>query len=135
MNALAKSPVRDVSGRRLLLSAVLFFVGYVLALAAAEMRDLPQAARVVMALLPVAVFVWILLQIVAGIRQLDELERRIQLEALAVAYPCALVLMMMLGVLQRVIYLSPQDWSYRHLWPFFVLFYLGGLALARRRYQ
>ncbi|HEY7617461.1 MAG TPA: hypothetical protein VH744_11705, partial [Terriglobales bacterium] len=100
MNALAKSPVRDVSGRRLLLSAVLFFVGYVLALAAAEMRDLPQAARVVMALLPVAVFVWILLQIVAGIRQLDELERRIQLEALAVAYPCALVLMMMLGVLQ-----------------------------------
>jgi hypothetical protein len=135
MNALAKSPVRDVSGRRLLLSAVLFFVGYVLALAAAEMRDLPQAARVVMALLPVAVFVWILLQIVAGIRQLDELERRIQLEALAVAYPCALVLMMMLGVLQRVIYLSPQDWSYRHVWPFFVLFYLGGLALARRRYQ
>jgi hypothetical protein len=115
MNALAKSPVRDISGRRLLLSAVLFFVGYVLALAAAEMRDLPQAARVVMALLPVAVFVWILLQIVAGIRQLDELERRIQLEALAVAYPCALVLMMMLGVLQRVVYLSPHDWSYRHV--------------------
>jgi hypothetical protein len=85
MNALAKSPVRDVAGRRLFLSAVLFFVGYVMALAAAGMTHLPQAARVVMALVPVVVFVWLLLQIVGGIRQLDELERRIQLEALAVA--------------------------------------------------
>lgn len=126
---------KDTSGRRLLLSGILFFVGYVLALAAAEMTHLPQAARIAMALLPIAAFIWILLQIVAGIRQLDELERRIQLEALAVAYPCSLVLMMMLGVLQRVVYLSPHDWSYRHVWPFFVLFYLGGLALARRRYQ
>lgn len=126
---------KDASGRRLLLSGILFFVGYVLALAAAEMTQLPQAARIAMALVPIAAFIWLLWQLVAGIRQLDELERRIQLEALAVAYPCALVLMMMLGVLQRVVVLSPHDWSYRHVWPFFVLFYLGGLALARRRYS
>jgi hypothetical protein len=28
-----------------------------------------------------------------------------------------------------------DDWSYRHVWAFLPAFYLGGLALARRRYQ
>lgn len=130
-----KTATATSSGRQLLLAGILFFVGYILALTAAEKTDLPQALRLGMALAPIAVFVWLLTLLVAGIRELDELERRIQLEALAVAFPCALVLVMLLGVLQRVVYLSPHDWSFRHVWPFFVIFYLGGLALAKRRYQ
>jgi hypothetical protein len=30
--------------------------------------------------------------------------------------------------------LSPQDWSYRHVWFFLPLFYFVGLGIARRKY-
>ena len=67
--------------------------------------------------------------------QADELQRRIQLEALGFAYPLALLLLMTLGLLQLVIDLDPADWSYRHVWQFIVVFYLVGMGLATRRYQ
>lgn len=66
---------------------------------------------------------------------MDELERRIQLEALAFAYPLALLLLMTLGLLEFVVELNPNDWSYRHVWQFTVVFYLFGVVMAKRRYQ
>jgi len=30
--------------------------------------------------------------------------------------------------------LSFEDWSYNHVWPWFTLFYLMGVGLARKRY-
>ena len=91
--------------------------------------------RVFVALIPVVPFVIVLWLIIRGVREMDELERRIQLEALAVAFPLTFLLLMTLGLLELAIKLNPQDWSYRHLWPFMFVFYLVGLMMARRRYQ
>ncbi len=91
--------------------------------------------RVVVALFPVIPFVILLWMIIRGISQMDELERRIQLEALAVAFPLTFLMLMTLGLLELAIRLKPEDWSYRHLWPFMFIFYLFGLIRARRRYQ
>jgi hypothetical protein len=66
---------------------------------------------------------------------MDELEQRIHLEALAVAFPLALILLMTLGLLELATKLPPEDFSYRHVWAFLPIFYFGGLALARRRYR
>jgi hypothetical protein len=66
---------------------------------------------------------------------MDELQRRIQLEALAFAYPLTLLLLMTLGLLQLVMDLNPADWSYRHVWQFVIVFYLFGVGLSVRRYQ
>jgi hypothetical protein len=86
------------------------------------------------ALLPVAPFALFLLALSRGIRKLDELERRIQLEALALAFPLAMLLLMALGLLELAVPLSRDDWSYRHVWAMLPILYYGGLALARRRY-
>jgi drug/metabolite transporter (DMT)-like permease len=91
--------------------------------------------RVFVAIAPIIPFAFLLLGIIRGIRQMDELERRIQLEALGVAFPLTFLLLMTLGLLELAIRLKPEDWSYRHLWPFMVVFYLIGLILAKRRYQ
>jgi hypothetical protein len=82
--------------------------------------------------LPTALFLWL---VVAGIRSLDELARRVHLEALAIAYPLAILLLWTLGLLQLAVQLSPDDWSYRHVWVYLPLFYFVGLAVAWRRYQ
>jgi hypothetical protein len=90
---------------------------------------------VLVAVIPVIPFAVFLLLFIRSIRSADEMERRIHLEALAVAFPLAVLLMMILGLLQLAVDLSMDDWSYRHLWPIVVIFYLLGLTLARRRYQ
>ncbi len=91
--------------------------------------------RVSVALLPIPFFVLFLLVFIRTIRSMDELERRIHLESLAVAFPLVMVLLMVLGLLQRAIELPFEDWSYAHVWAYLPLFYLVGLAIAKRRYR
>jgi hypothetical protein len=122
-------PARSVGVSALVL-LVLFFAARLML----EWTTLPTAVRVVIALLPLMAFVWFLWAFIRQITEADELERRIQLEALAVAFPSTLILVMTLGLLQLAIPLSPDDWSYRHIWPFLYVFYLVGLTRARRRY-
>jgi hypothetical protein len=99
-----------------------------------ELPNLPPAVRVAIALVPLPPFLWLLWAFIREVRDADELERRIQLEALAIAFPLTLVLIMTLGLLQIAVPLSPDDWSYRHIWPLIYVFYLAGLTSARRRY-
>ena len=97
--------------------------------------ELSGNARLAIALIPMPAFAAFLVQFIRALRTADELERRIQLEALAVAFPLGLVMLTTLGLVQRAIDLPFEDWSYNHIWPQFILFYLFGLFLARRRYS
>ena len=81
---------------------------------------------------PTVLFLWF---VVSAIRGLDELHRRVHLEALAIAYPLAILLLVTLGFLQLAIDLPAEDWSYRHVWIYLPCFYFIGLALAWRRYR
>jgi len=93
------------------------------------------AVRVAVALLPIPFFAGALWRFIGFLRAADEFERRIHLEALAVAFPLTMLLLMILALLQRAVTLKFEDWSYAHVWYYLPIFYLGGLALARRRYQ
>jgi hypothetical protein len=117
------------------LSAGLWLALFFVARFALEADSLATSTRVLVALLPLPAFAWFLWAFVHGVGEGDELERRIQLEALAVAFPLTILLVMTLGLLQIAVPLSEDDWSYRHIWPFIYVFYLFGLLRARRRYQ
>lgn len=90
--------------------------------------------KTVIALLPLIPAVLIVWTFVKDIRNADELERRLHLEALAIAFPVTVILLMGLGLLELVIDLNPNDWSYRHIWPYVMMFWLFGYFQARHRY-
>jgi len=96
---------------------------------------MPDDRRLALAFVPTPVFAAFLWRFIQGIRSADELERRIQLEALAVAFPLGVLLLTTLGLAQRAVDLKFEDWSYNHIWPWFTFFYLLGNAIARRRYS
>ena len=123
------------SERRMGLSAGLWLALFFIARGMLEMSDLSVGVRVSLALLPVPAFAWFLWEFTQMVSHADELERRIQLEALALAFPLTLLLLMTLGLLQVAIELNMDDWSYRHIWPIVYVFYVAGLMRARRRYQ
>jgi hypothetical protein len=93
-----------------------------------------SGARVTLAFLPTPIFAFALVRFIREMQMADELERRIQLEALALAFPLGLLLLTTLGLVQRAVTLRFEDWSYNHVWPMFALFYLAGLMVARKRY-
>ena len=67
-------------------------------------------------------------------RQVDEMERRVQLEAFSTAFSLTILLVATLALAQRAGFAKFEDFSYAHLVPMLFMFYLGGLVLARRRY-
>ena len=118
-----------------LLGAVAWFVVYVIARAVLEHDGLSNTVRVLVALAPVIPFALFLSAMIRGVAAMDELERRIHLEALAVAFPLTVLGLMVLGLLELAITLNPDDWSYRHVWQLTPLVYFAGLVRARLRYR
>lgn len=118
-----------------LLSSGFFVLAYLVARIVLKQEELGELVRVLAALLPVLPFTWMLLEFIKGIQGMDELEKRIQLEALVVAFPLTLILLMTLGLLEIAITLPAEDLRYRHVWAMLPLFYFLGLAFAKRRYQ
>lgn len=91
--------------------------------------------RVVVAIVPVPIFAVFLVIFIRGIRDMDELQRRIQLEALAIAFPLAMLLIMTLALLQRAIDLPLRNFSFADVWYYLPIFYCCGVIIASKRYQ
>lgn len=131
----APTPTPQSRGdRTLLVVGVAWLLAYAVARGVLERPALPASARLAAALLPVPLFAAFLVRFVRSLRGADELERRIHLEALAVAFPLTILLLQTLGLLERAVGLKFEDWSYGHVWAYLPLFYLLGLAVSRRRY-
>ena len=122
-------------GSRAAWSAAITLTLFFAARFALELGGLSTVLRIAIALVPLPAFVWFLWEFVRRVNDGDELERRVQLEALAVAFPLTLILVMMLGLMQIAVPLPPEDWSYRHIWPLLYVFYMVGILRARRRYE
>lgn len=114
---------------------VAFGIIYVAAIAALRFIAMPRAAQTVVALAPLPVFAFYLARWLRAMRRLDELQRLIQLEALAIAFPLTLLLILALGLLQMVEALPVRLADYIRLWPVVFWLYFVGLFLARKRYR
>ena len=133
---MTKQENKGPNGRLVLALLVAWLVSYfAVRLTLEATLQLPGEARLAMAFIPTPLFALFLWNFIKSIRAADELERRIQLEALAIAFPLALVLITTLGLAQRAVALNFQDWSYNHVWPMLAVFYLAGVTIARKRYS
>jgi len=130
-----KASAPSDSGRRFYAAAAAAILTYFGARLVLEMHQLPVAWRLIVALVPVPFFAWLLYELVRGARGLDEMQRRIQLEAVAIAYPLVVMLLMTLGLVELVVPLNRDDWSYRHVWQMQGIIYCIGLYTAKRRYE
>jgi len=98
-------------------------------------RDLPRGApwKLALALAQAGASTVIVLMMVRGIRKLDELQRRIQLEALAAAFAGTAILVTAWGFLE--IAGAPEVRWGLWIWPAMTVMWTGGLLVARRRYR
>jgi hypothetical protein len=126
---------KRIYGTRLLVRGLLWVSIYLLSRGLLELPVENVALRIAISLLPTPFFIWYLVTWVKGVSEMDELERRIELEALGFAFPAAVVVLMTLGLLDVAITLPPDDFSLRHAWAMMPMLYYIGLWRAKRRYQ
>jgi hypothetical protein len=133
--AQAIEQTRRIYGTRLLVRGLLWISIYMISRGLLELDAVAPAARIAIALLPTPFFVYYLWTWMKGVSEMDELERRIELEALGFAFPAAVVLLMTIGLLDIAVTLDPSDFSLRHTWLMLPLLYYIGLWRAQRRYR
>jgi hypothetical protein len=121
--------------RRTIVLAIVWIAAYFAARAFLEGGALPAWQRVTVAVLPVPIFAALLLSYLGMFRTMDELERRIHLEALAIAFSLGVLLLTTLALLQRAVALPFEDWSYAHVWYFLPIFYFSAVGLVAGRYH
>ena len=114
-----------------LIAAAAWMLSYFLARALLESSKLAVPARILAALLPILPFAAFLYLVVKDQRGMDELQLRVQMEALAIAFPLSMIFLMVFGLIGQALDLTLE----RHVWFYLPMFYFAGLALAWRRYQ
>lgn len=108
---------------------------YTICLLIIKRVDLPVKTGIGIALVPVLFFLIFLVFLIREVASMDELQRKIQTEAVVTAFLLGLLLLMTLGMLDRVVTLDRNDWGYLDLVPFMGLFYAIGWWIARRKYS
>ena len=94
---------------------------------------LAPSGRLALGLIPVVLWGTTIALLVRASRRLDELQRRIQLEALAIAFPAAMMLGMAVEYAQKAG--CARGLGVGDVWPAMFLLYVPALALAHWRYR
>jgi hypothetical protein len=113
-----------------LLLATAIDIGAFLALGRIE---LGSAARTGVALLPLPGNIALIVLILRGIRRLDEFQKRVQFEAVTVAFLSTGVAVFVYGYLQKAHAVGPLNMVL--VWAFMLLFYAVGYFIAVNHYK
>ena len=114
------------------LSLVLIAYAVCLVVALGVLHDHPHASwRPAIALLPMVPALFVPFVVLQKIRAMDEMQRRIQFEALGFSFAASAVVTFGYGLLENA-GLRQLNWTF--VWPVMGTFWILGLLLARRRY-
>jgi hypothetical protein len=95
--------------------------------------ELSSVLRFLVAALPAPVFLWFIITELRWIRTLDEFQRRVMVEALAIAFPGAILLAVTVDALQKGGFVA--GWSVGDVWPYMALLFVPALRYTLRRYD
>ena len=112
------------------LAATAIDIGAYLAL---ERGDFGQTARTILALAPLPGNVILIVLVLSGIRMLDEFQKRVQLEAVALAFLASTVALFVYGYLQKAHLVGPLPGGLA--WAGMWLLYGLGYATSVRHYR
>ena len=127
-------PNKHVS-ERVLIYAILWCICYIGSLFAIKTLSLSIAVNTLLTLISVLAFSVFIYKYYRSIFFMDEVQIKMQMEAIVFAFSMGLLLISTLGLLDLYIKLNANDWNYRFLVPIFILFYFTGLIIAKRKYR
>jgi NAD/NADP transhydrogenase beta subunit len=119
---------------RVLVYAIIWCLSYVGSIFAMKSLELPLEAGIALTIITVLAFATLIYKYYKSIYFMDEVHIKVQMEAVVIAFSLGLLLILTLGLLELFVKLNNEDWSYRHLVPYFFIFYFIGLFFSKRKY-
>jgi hypothetical protein len=95
-------PFTTPGPRRILIAGVAWMLAYIAVRFLLESGEFHHPWDLLVALVPIPVFLWFGAVVRVALTEADELQRRIHLEALALAFPATVVLLMTLGLIDSL---------------------------------
>jgi hypothetical protein len=139
MNTSSASESSCGLGPRAWLPPLLWGLGAGFAAAAATvlfvLTKLPLPLRAVAAVLPLLPSLGYIFCIVRMLRRVDELQRRIQLEAIGFAFAATVIVAMLVDLLEQAKIVPAIHWGWAGLWTAMALLWALGNVIASRRYR
>lgn len=120
---------------RVIVYAIIWCLSYIGSLFALKSFELSLEAGIVLTLITVVAFALFIYKYYRSIFFMDEVQIKVQMEAVVIAFSLALLLIITLGLLDLFITLNKEDWGYRHLVPYFAVFYFIGIFISKRKYN
>lgn len=95
-----------------------------------------MASGVMISFIPSITFIVFIKSFIKNINLMDEVEKRIQLEAAVWAFSLGLLLLMTIGLLDSVLILNKELWgNVSFIIPCFYIFYFVGILISRLKYK
>lgn len=115
--------------------AALWIIAFVVCLLVIKKSTPDRTTGIIISGIPALTFGLFIFSLIKAVASMDEVQIRIQMEAVVIAFSLGLLTLMTLGLLDLVIMLNKENWSYRHLVPYFAVFYFIGLLISKRKYD
>lgn|SRR5690606_38037122 len=74
-------------------------------------------------------------KLIYSINFMDEVQIKIQLESVSIAFVLSLFLVMILGLIELIQKVNVGAFSFLYIFPLFFLFYFIGLLISNRKYR
>ena len=120
---------------RVIVYAIIWAMSYIASLLALRSFDLPLEAGIVLTVITALAFAVFMYKYYRSIFFMDEVQIKVQMEAIVIAFSLGLLLLMTLGLIDLFTTLNQENWSHRHLFPIFLAFYFAGLYFSARKYN
>jgi len=120
---------------RVIVYAIIWAMSYIGSLLALRSYDFPFEAGILLTLITALAFAVFMYKYYRSIFFMDEVQIKVQMEAIVIAFSLGLLLLMTLGLIDLFTTLNQENWSHRHLFPIFIAFYFGGLFVSARKYN
>jgi hypothetical protein len=127
--------IKKINGSNVIFYSILWAVIYIGSLLIVRKLQPPQTVGIIVSFLPTVAFIFFIYNFIKKIGSMDEVQRRIQLEATVWAFSLGLLLLMTLGLLDLVIVIKKEYWGYTDLIPYFFAFYWVGILISKRKYN
>ena len=134
MESEAAVPLTALPSRGVLVAGGAWFFSYLAARFALDAWNPAPHWDIALACVPVIAFYWFVWVVQRALRGADELQRRVHLEALALAFLTTMLVLMMLGLLDEPP-MGPLGLPLRDLWFFLPPLYAICFAVANHRYR
>jgi len=97
-------------------------------------RVFSQPVSIIIAMVPIITFAIFIFKLIKAFSVMDEVQQRVQLEAVVIGFSLTAMLIMFLFLLSLVDVSNPAWFGYAHLVGYCWLFYFIGWFISRRKY-